>query len=84
MSSSLSVLQVSHADFIDSAITAFLQIPPSVAKYIFYSSNTAITHLEFELYKGRESKVEDLKVRVRGTNIKPVRVDAHELAIHRL
>jgi broad specificity phosphatase PhoE len=78
------MIVVSHADFIDSAITAFLQLPATKAKYTFYSSNTAISHLEFELYNGKESTVEDLKVRIRGTNIKPVRVDAHELAIHRV
>lgn len=76
------LLIVSHADFIDAAITTFLRLQDH-AKYVFYSSNTAISHLEFELSKGPTSKVEDLHVRIRGTNIKPVNVDAHELALHR-
>ena len=68
------LLIVSHADFIDAMITKVLKLE-NHAKYVFYSSNTAISHLEFNVTKGAPQAV-----RVRGTNIKPVSVQAHELA----
>lgn len=74
---------VSHADFIDAIITKMLRLTPS-GKYVFYSSNTSISHMEYEVKRGlsREETKKQLVVRVRGTNIKPVKVDAHELALH--
>jgi broad specificity phosphatase PhoE len=78
------LLIVSHADFIDAILIKLLRVQ-AAAKYIFYSGNTSISHVEFEAHPpsaaGAAASAE-LIVRVRGTNIKPVDIDAHELAIH--
>ena len=65
---------VSHADFIDAILTKLLRLPAGHAKYVFYSSNTSISHVEFDVSEAKPA------VRIRGTNIKPVAIAAHELA----
>ena len=75
---------VSHADFIDAILTRILKLH-SHGKYVFYSSNTSISHLEFEVNKRPDAPADaepHVVVRVRGTNIKPVSVEAHELIMH--
>jgi broad specificity phosphatase PhoE len=72
---------VSHADFIDSMLTKLLQLQ-NHAKYVFYSSNTAISHVEFEVRPDADGKKQSPWVRIRGTNIKPVSVSTHELPLH--
>lgn len=78
---------VSHADFIDSILTKILRLQPGHAKYVFYSVNTGISHLEFEVHpppaETDGAKQRDPAVRVRGTNIKPIHADSHELSISR-
>jgi broad specificity phosphatase PhoE len=80
------LLIVSHADFIDAILIKLLRVQ-AAAKYIFYSGNTSISHVEFEAHPPSAATAgaagsAELIVRVRGTNIKPVDIDAHELAIH--
>lgn len=67
-------LIVSHADFIDAILTKLLGLPAGHAKYVFYSSNTSISHVEFDVSEVKPA------VRIRGCNIKPVAIQAHELA----
>jgi len=77
------LLVVSHADFIDAILTKILKVH-SHGKYVFYSSNTSISHVEFEVNKRADAPQDadpNVVVRVRGTNIKPVNVEAHELAV---
>lgn len=77
------MLIVSHADFIDAILTKLLDIKPRV-RYVFYSSNTSISHVEFEIQSSDDqgqSPPPPPGVRIRGTNIKPVDVSAHELPI---
>lgn len=74
---------VSHADFIDAILTKLLRLPAGHAKYVFYASNTSISHVEFEVSAtSEEAASARIGVRIRGTNIKPVSVSASELALH--
>jgi broad specificity phosphatase PhoE len=68
-----------HADFIDGFLVRLLQLP-NVPQYIFYSANTSVTHIEFELppvpQKDGVYSTQDLQVRIRCSNSKPINVGA--------
>jgi hypothetical protein len=72
---------VVHADLIDALLTRFLQVKE--IQYSFYTNNTAVTHLEFDIKhmnSDEHPRLADRQVvRVRCANSAPVDVESHAL-----